>query len=307
MNTRFLEAFVWVARLGCFRGAAERLHLTQAAISGRIASLERDFGKPLFERNARETRLTPAGRILLTYAERMLDIGREMRLALQADSPLTGVLRIGVIETIVHTWLIDFLDHLQTGHQGLEIELTAESTQQLHERLRRGQLDVTLQTDPVLGDGISNLSLGQMPMCVIGRPGDGWRANAVYSFTQLSDRPILTMTRGSQPHLGLLDVCRREGASPRAIHCIGSLAAILRLVRAGVGIAVIPAAAIRDELHSGDLIAMPTTSPLPPLRLTVSYRQDPRTDANAIVASLACEAAERYALQVGPQLALPAS
>lgn len=306
MNTRFLEAFVWVARLGCFRGAAERLHLTQAAISGRIASLEQDFGKPLFERNGRETRLTPAGRILLTYAERMLDIGREMRTALQADSPLTGVLRIGVVETIVHTWLIDFLNRLQAGHRGLEIELTAESTQQLHERLRRGQLDITLQTDPVLGDAITNLSLGQMPMCVIGRPEDGWRANAVYSFTQLSEQSILTMTRGSQPHLGFLDVCRREGASPKSVHCIGSLAAILRLVRAGIGIAVIPAAAIRDELQSGNLIAISTTSPLPPLRLTVSYRPDPRTDANAIVAAIACEEAERYALGAGPQLALPA-
>lgn len=280
--------------------------MTQAAISGRIASLEKDFNKPLFERDVREIRLTPAGRILLTYAERMLDIGREMRTALEADSPLTGVLRIGVIETIVHTWLIDFLDRLQAGHRGLEIELTAESTQQLHDRLRRGQLDVTLQTDPVLGDDISNLSLGQMPMCVIGRREDGWRPNAVHSFTQLSEQSILTMTRGSQPHLGFLDVCRREGASPKTVHCIGSLAAILRLVRAGIGIAVIPAAAIRDELHSGNLIAIATTSPLPPLRLTASYRQDPRTDANAIVASLACEEAERYAGKVGPQLALPA-
>ena len=295
---------MWVARLGSFRSAAERLHMTQAAISGRIASLESDFDKPLFERDVREIRLTPAGRILLTYAERMLDIGREMRTALQGDQTLAGVLRIGVIETIVHTWLIDFLDHLQSGHRGLEIELTAESTQQLHERLRRGQLDVTLQTDPVLGDGISNLSLGRMPMCVIGRPGDGWQANAVYSFTQLSEHPILTMTRGSQPHLGLLDVCRREGACPKTIHCIGSLAAILRLVRAGIGIAVIPAAAIRDELQSGSLIAISTTSPLPPLRLTVSYRLDPRTDANAIVASLACEEAERYAVKVGVSLAL---
>lgn len=307
MNTRFLEAFVWVARLGSFRDAAERLHLTQAAISGRIASLEQDFGKPLFDRNARETRLTPAGRILLTYAERMLDIGREMRSALQADSPLSGVLRIGVVETIVHTWLIDFLNRLQAGHRDLEIELTAESTQQLHERLRRGQLDITLQTDPVLGDGITNLGLGQMPMCVLGRPGDGWRTNAVYSFTQLSEQPILTMTRGSQPHLGFLEVCRREGAGPRSVHCIGSLAAILRLVRAGIGIAVIPAAAIREELESGSLIAISTTTPLAPLRLTASYRQDPRTDANAIVARIACEEAARYAGKVGPQLALPAS
>src|SRR5438046_7841182 len=117
MNVRFLEAFVWVARLGSFRTAADRLNITQAAISNRIASLEQDFDTRLFDRDAREIRLTFAGRRLLGYAERMLDLNLEMLSASRATSDAVGIVRIGVIETIVHTWLSNFLQRMQELYQ----------------------------------------------------------------------------------------------------------------------------------------------------------------------------------------------
>lgn len=67
MNTRFVEAFLWAARLGSFRAASDRLHITQAAVSNRVASLEEDIGARLFERDARELRLTPVGVRLMDY------------------------------------------------------------------------------------------------------------------------------------------------------------------------------------------------------------------------------------------------
>ncbi len=69
MNTRFVEAFVWAARLGSFRTASDRLHITQAAVSNRVASLEEDIGARPFERDARELRLTPVGVRLMDYGE----------------------------------------------------------------------------------------------------------------------------------------------------------------------------------------------------------------------------------------------
>jgi len=69
MNLRFIEAFVWVARLRSFRAASEKLHTTQTAISSRIASLESDFGVRLFERDKRTVTLTHSGEELLNYAE----------------------------------------------------------------------------------------------------------------------------------------------------------------------------------------------------------------------------------------------
>lgn len=303
MNTRFLEAFVWVARLGSFRAAADRLNLTQAAISSRIASLENSFGKRLFDRDVREVRLTSAGRLLLGYAERMLDLGRQMNSALQADTVLSGIVRIGVVETIVHTWLVDFLGTLQEAYPALQIELTAEPTQRLHDQLRRGQLDVTLQSDPVVGESIYNRSIGNMPLAWIGPPDAD--ISSPRPVAHLVEAPLITMTRGSQPHLALLEACRRAGVHHRTLHCIGSIAAIVRLVRARLGIAVMPRAPVRRELEDGALRMIPCTEPLCPLPLVVSYAADPTSDAGRIVSDMAARQARLYAERHGSEIANP--
>lgn len=305
MNLRFLEAFVWVVRLGSFRAAAERLNLTQAAISSRIATLEDDFGQKLFDRDPRELRLTASGRLLLGYAERMLDLGRDMRSAMNSSQELTGVLRIGVVETVVHTWLPDFLAALRDRHSALEVQLTADSTLRLHDDLRRGHLDIAVQTDAVLHEGISNREIGSMPMGWVGLPEDSRNSNAPLSIGDIVSRPIVTMTRGSQPHRAMLEACRRAGATPKTVHCVGSIAAIIRLMRGGFGIATLPLAAIHGELEAGTLATIPCDVDLGPLRLVVSYREDPTSDAAEGVATLIAEEAMRFASAVGPRLAQP--
>lgn len=307
MNTRFLEAFVWVVRLGSFRAAAERLNLTQAAISSRIASLEEDFSQKLFDRDPRELRLTSAGRMLLSYAERMLAIGSEMQAAMRTNSELTGTLRIGVVETIVHTWLIDFLNELKARHGALEIQLTAEPTHRLHEDLRRGQMDIAIQTDAVLDETIRNREIGLMPMGWVGPPRAAAATETPLTLAALAEQPLITMTRGSQPHLALLDTCRREGVNPKTIHCVSSIAAIIRLAAAGFGAAVLPLAAIRHELATGMLSVIPCSASLGPLRLVVSYRIDPTNRASEVVAVLASEEALKFACGVGAEMATPAA
>ncbi|MDR5667781.1 SDR family NAD(P)-dependent oxidoreductase, partial [Burkholderia cenocepacia] len=101
MNIRFLETFVWLAKLENFRLTAEKLHTTQAAVSSRIASLEEAFDVRLFDRNTRSATLTPAGRRMLAYAERIVRLDGEMRRDIDAASD-AGLIRIGVIESIVH-------------------------------------------------------------------------------------------------------------------------------------------------------------------------------------------------------------
>jgi DNA-binding transcriptional LysR family regulator len=299
MNTRFLEAFVWAVRLGSFRGAAERLNMTQAAISSRIASLEDEFGQRLFDRDAREIRLTASGRVLLGYAERILELGRDMGAAMKTGSHLSGVLRMGVVETIVHTWLTDFLTVLRDRHGALEVHLTAEPTLRLHEDLRRGMIDIAIQTDAVLQEGVRNRDIGSMPMGWVGSPAFCAAATEPVTLADLAALPMVTMTRDSQPHRALLDVCRREGVTPKTVHCVSSIAAIVRLVHAGFGIAVLPLAAIRSELASRSLVTLPCSADLGPLRLVVSFRIDPTTDAPSVVAALASEQAVRFAIGSG--------
>src|SRR5690606_12679328 len=105
IDLRNIETFFWVATLGSFRAASVKLNTTQPAVSQRIASLERDLGVRLFERDARGVTLTAKGHELLSHAERMLQLRRDMLQAAREQNVMRGPMRIGVAETIVQTWL----------------------------------------------------------------------------------------------------------------------------------------------------------------------------------------------------------
>src|SRR6478736_9841377 len=113
MNLRFVETFLWVARLGSFSAAAERLNTTQAAISNRIATLERDLGIRLFERDARCIRLTMLGQQAVAKAEDLVRVASEFREAVSKPGSLRGSIRIGTIDSIVHAWLPQFIDRFR--------------------------------------------------------------------------------------------------------------------------------------------------------------------------------------------------
>ena len=148
MNIRFLETFVWLAKLENFRLTAEKLHTTQAAVSSRIASLEEAFDVRLFDRNTRSATLTPAGRRMLAYAERIVRLDGEMRRDIDAASD-AGLIRIGVIESIVHSWFPTLMAQLRERYPRLDVEITSDTTLHLIRLLSTDGVDLILQTDPV--------------------------------------------------------------------------------------------------------------------------------------------------------------
>ncbi|MCQ9618063.1 LysR family transcriptional regulator [Paenalcaligenes niemegkensis] len=164
MNLRFLETFIWVAKLGSFRATANKLHLTQAAISGRIASLESELEQQLFERGSRDIQLTNAGQRVLRFSEQMLGLERDLLVELQGPVVLRGRVRLGIVESIVHTWFTSFVSQLHRIHPDVEIELTVESSMRLQDLIKRGLIDVALQTDPILAEGIRNAPMGSLEM-----------------------------------------------------------------------------------------------------------------------------------------------
>jgi DNA-binding transcriptional LysR family regulator len=140
---------VLLAELRNFRMTAERLFTTQAAVSSRIATLEQEFGVRLFDRGVREVTLTADGAKALVHAERMLRLMREMREDMLDKQAYAGVIRIGAIESIVHSWFPDFLALLQQRYPRLQVEIACDTTIHMSEQLLKGQLDVSLQAKPV--------------------------------------------------------------------------------------------------------------------------------------------------------------
>ena len=106
VNLKHVETFVWVATLGSFRKAAERLNCSQPAISSRIAALENLLGVKLFERQAGSFVLSAKGMELLPAANKLLVIGERFHAQASEGASMGGGFRLGVSETIVQTcWL----------------------------------------------------------------------------------------------------------------------------------------------------------------------------------------------------------
>src|SRR5690606_19679454 len=139
-----IEAFVWVAELGGFRAASEKLNTTQPAISQRIAAMEAIMAVRLFERGARGIKLTEKGQELLSHAQRMLDMRQEMLRVAKEHNAIGGTLRLGVAETLVQTWLHELIEHLHNTYPALIVEIHVDTTHVLRAQLVSHQIDLAL-------------------------------------------------------------------------------------------------------------------------------------------------------------------
>src|SRR5262245_50637227 len=164
MNLRFIEAFVWVARLRSFTAAAEKLNTTQAAISARIATLETDFGVKLFDRDKRSVTLTNSGEELLKHAEELLGMSARMREAVADRAAYGGFIAIGVNEPVVLTWLPQLLGALRRQFPTVRVEIHSYITTYLHEELLRGNLDLALTAQAIANPAIENSSICSFQM-----------------------------------------------------------------------------------------------------------------------------------------------
>lgn len=150
MNLKQLETFIWVATLGSFRKTSTRLNTTQPAISARIAGLEDSLGCKLFERRSGSIVLTAMGQKVLPMAEKILLMSARLKEQASASDKLAGVLRLGVAETIVHTWLSDFLSRVHDNFPLVDIEISVDVTS----NLRSDLMDRTLDMAFFVGSGI---------------------------------------------------------------------------------------------------------------------------------------------------------
>src|SRR5450830_1364616 len=116
MNLRFVEAFYWVVTLKSVTRAAEKLFLTQSAMSSRIAALEEELGVLLLDRRDRQFRLTVAGMRFATYAQKLLELQREIKTEMGAGQNRAMSLRLGAIESVLHSWLIPMVERLRSEY-----------------------------------------------------------------------------------------------------------------------------------------------------------------------------------------------
>ena len=268
ITLRQVEAFVWIARLGTFRAAADRLGLSQAAISLRIRQLETAAGAVLFSRRGSAVQLTAAGTLMLDYAERGLAVFDELGHRLRADSPWLGTLRLGSSDLFAMTCLPAVLERLERTHPEAAVQLTASSSVTLARMLDRGEIDAAFMSNPEPTGEVRVDVLGTAQLAVVsnGHRGLPDRISPV----DLAAQRLLINPPPSTIHAIVARWFSESNTPVPYFSTCNSLPVTSRLVAAGGGVGVIPNWLVRAELAAGTLVRHETVIPLRDLRLSLA-------------------------------------
>jgi Transcriptional regulator len=204
--------------LGSFRGAAQKLNTTQPAISQRIAQLEREVGVKLLQRDRRMVLPTPSGRQMMVYAEKLIGLRSEMLAVVGDHSAMRGVLRLGVAETIVHTFLTQLIKSVNHTYPNLSLEIEVDITSNLRNRLLAQEIELAFLLGPVTAPTISNRVLCDYSVGISGQPSLGLGKERL-TVHDLAKFPIITFPRKTPPYeivrsLFNRPICRRCACMP---------------------------------------------------------------------------------------------
>lgn len=288
VDFRSLEIFYWVSQLESFSKAAERLNTTQPAVSQRIAALEAELKTRLFARTSRSISLTEKGRVLVDYAERFLRLRAAMMEAVATPEAMSGVVRLGVSETIVQTWLSRFIERAHAVYPNVLIDLTVDITPVMRDALVSRELDLAFLLGPLTEPNMANLDLGSYRLAVVAA-SDLVVGPEPLALRDILKYPIITYPKSTYPYTFMRETLSvPEMGTPR-IFSNSSLSTIIRMTEDHIGLSVIPPEVIRGELAAGKLRIVETVLDLPALSFTASY---PMTLGGGIAGSLAALAAE---------------
>jgi DNA-binding transcriptional LysR family regulator len=276
MDLRYVYTFYRAATLKSITAAAAELRIVPGAAAKRIRELENDLDVTLLDRRPdKQFRLTAAGTRFLLDAAQLMALWGEARQRVAHPASLSRPLRLGAIESVLHSWLIPWLESLRREQPQLALELTVETTAALLRMMREGTLDVVAASLPVQEDGVSTRELPSMPMVFAG--GAALSATRKHTLPELARRELLTFQRNSQPHLALLDQLRTAGLEGTRVHAISSIAAIMRLAAGGFGVATLPRGTVDRLGPKAEIHALRCSAALAPLPIYLSWLVMPGT------------------------------
>jgi DNA-binding transcriptional LysR family regulator len=294
VDFKSIETFMWVVTLGSFRGAAQRLNTTQPAISQRIAQLEREMGVKLLNRDHRVASPTSSGRQLMIYAEKLLGLRSQMMAEVGDPTAMRGVLRLGVAETIVHTWLPQLVKSVNEAYPNLSLEIEVDITPNLSARLLAQEIELAFVVGPLSDSGVQSRVLCDYQVGFLASPALGL-GNGPVTRQDLAKFPMITFPRKTQPYEAVRAVFNRPDLPPIRLHASASLATVIHMAIEGLGIAVIPTAIVENELADGQLQLLSTNIKIAPLTFSASWLSSPDTVAVELVADLAGKIAQSIA------------
>jgi DNA-binding transcriptional LysR family regulator len=254
MELRQLEYLVAVAEEANFTRAAERIHVAQPAVSAQIQRLERELGQQLFDRSRRTVRLTPAGEAVLPYARAALAAVDDMHVAVEELTDLVrGAVTIGTV-TSHSVDIPQLLADFHADHPNVEITLSTDSSDNLIENVRTGQLDAAIVSvgPDERPDGLEVQVVTDEAIQAVVCRTDPLAKRARIRLSDLGDRSLIALPVGAGIRHQFDMACAAAAVTPRIAFEASTPPALADLAERGLGVAIVPASVPRgrDTLHA---------------------------------------------------------
>jgi len=261
MADRRLQVFHAVAKQLSFTKAAEVLFMTQPAVTFQVKQLEEHFNTRLFDRGHGRISLTPAGEMVLEYADRILNLSSELDVRLaEMTHQIGGPLLVGASTTIAEFLLPRVLGEFKLKYPGVQPRLVVGNSETIEIRVAEHTLDIGLIESP------SHLPNLQCEVCcddelhVVCSPRSPLAKFAEVAPAQLLDQPYVSREPGSGTRDFSDDYLRQNAIQPDSLHAVmelGSPEAVKGVVEAGIGFAIVSEATVSKERQLGTLVSLP--------------------------------------------------
>ncbi|MCZ8151906.1 MAG: LysR substrate-binding domain-containing protein [Rhodobacteraceae bacterium] len=272
LTLKQLRYFEALARQGHFGRAAEVCAISQPALSMQIREMEEVLGSELFERGARQVRLTGFGEEVLVRAREILRGVEELAdMARAARGSLSGRLRIGVIPTIAPYLLPAIIARLTEANEGLDIHLRETVTPKLIRELEEGRLDTAIVALPVSEPFLTEVDLFAEDFVLV-RPGAD-AEKPVPQPEKLREMRLLLLEEGHCFRDQALSFCYAGQAAPRELLDGSSLSTLVQMVGAGIGVTLIPEMAVAVETRSAHVAIARFNGAQPSRRIGMVWRK----------------------------------
>jgi LysR family hydrogen peroxide-inducible transcriptional activator len=249
MEMQQLRYVVAVARTGNFSRAAEQCHVSQPSLSQQILKLEDDLGERLFDRMKRAAKLTPHGEVFLRRAVHILhEVDAAKREAVEAKDLLRGTITIGVLPTIAPYLLPETMAEFTEKYPGVEIVVQEDATAQLLKHTLAYEIDFALVSQPINDERLVVRDLFAEELLLALPPGHPLTRKRNINVADLACERLIVMKDGHCLGDQVLRFCERRDWRPQISFRSAQLETIQALVRAGLGISLIPAMAVQGNV-----------------------------------------------------------
>lgn len=284
LSMKQLRYFDALARAGHFGRAAEACAISQPALSVQIREMEETIGAALFERMARQVRLTGLGEAMAPRVRAILRAVDELQeLSRVAQGPLSGRLRLGVIPTVAPYLLPAVVTHLAASHPGLDLRPREAVTGKLLADLREARLDAALLALPVSEPALTEVALFSEDFVLVRPAADADRP--VPSAEALPKMRLMLLEEGHCFRNQALALCKLDGASPRTVMEGSSLSTLVQMVGAGIGVTLLPEIALAVETRHASVALARLQGPVPGRTIGMVWRRSsPLADRLAEIA-----------------------